>query len=113
MNTSLLTTKSQTTRSLLYLALATGILALSFSTMFVRWADASGPITGLYRVFLASLLLTPFFIRDCRKGCKINASNIIFPILGGLFASGDFALWNTSVNYTTAANATLLGNTAP
>ena len=33
--------------------------------------------------------------------------------MAGLFTSGDFALWNTSVNYTTAANATLLGNTAP
>ena len=36
-----------------YLALATGILALSFSVMFVHWANAPGPITGLYRVFLA------------------------------------------------------------
>lgn len=96
-----------------YFVLATGILALSFSAMFVRWANAPGPITGLYRVFLASLLLTPFFIQDCRKDCKINKSNIIFPILGGLFTAGNLALWNTSVHYTTAANAALLGNTAP
>ena len=96
-----------------YLALASGILALSFSAMFVRWADAPGPITGFYRVLLSSLLLTPFFVRDCRAKCSINRHNILFPILAGLFTSGDFALWNTSVNYTTAANATLLGNTAP
>lgn len=96
-----------------YLALATGILALSFSAMFVRWADAPGPVTGLYRVFLSSLLLTPFFIQSYRRGIKINRYNLIFPLLGGLFTAGDFALWNTSVHYTTAANATLLGNTAP
>ena len=96
-----------------YLALASGILALSFSAMFVRWADAPGPITGFYRVLLSSLLLTPFFVRDCQVKCNINRHNILFPILAGLFTSGDFALWNTSVNYTTAANATLLGNTAP
>ena len=96
-----------------YLALASGILALSFSAMFVRWADAPGPITGFYRVLLSSLLLTPFFIRDCRAKCNINRKNILFPVLAGLFTSGDFALWNTSVLYTTAANATLLGNTAP
>ena len=105
--------ESRTSPYLPYLALATGILALSFSAMFVRWADAPGPVTGLYRVFLSSLLLFPFFVRNCRKDCKINKSNIIFPVLGGLFTAGDFALWNTSVNYTTAANATLLGNTAP
>jgi drug/metabolite transporter (DMT)-like permease len=99
--------------SLPYLALASGILALSFSAMFVRWANAPGPITGFYRVFLSSLLLSPFFVRDCRVKCDINRQNILFPVLAGLFTSGDFALWNTSVQYTTAANATLLGNTAP
>jgi drug/metabolite transporter (DMT)-like permease len=41
----------------LYLALATGISVLSFSAMFVRWADAPWPITGLYPVFLAIPLL--------------------------------------------------------
>ena len=96
-----------------YLALTTGILALSFSAMFVRWANAPGPITGLYRVFLSSLLLTPFFLRSYRARRNINRSNILFPMLAGLFTAGDFALWNTSISYTTAANATLLGNTAP
>jgi drug/metabolite transporter (DMT)-like permease len=81
--------------------------------MFVRWANAPGPVTGLYRVFLATLLLTPFFLQNHRQGSKIKRNHLIFPILGGLFTAGDFALWNTSVHYTTAANATLLGNTAP
>jgi len=105
--------KTSTTNPLPYLALAAGILALSFSAMFVRWADAPGPVTGLYRVFLSSLILTPFFLKTYKQERKITKSNIIYPILGGLFTAGDFALWNTSVQYTTAANATLLGNTAP
>ena len=113
MNTPLPATISMKSNTLPYLALASGILALSFSAMFVRWADAPGPITGFYRVFLSSLLLTPFFIRDCRAKGNINRQNVIFPVLAGLFTAGDFALWNTSVHYTTAANATLLGNTAP
>ena len=113
MNATSRATESAKIKPLPYLALATGILALSFSAMFVRWANAPGPITGLYRVFLSSLLLTPFFVQNCRKDCKINKSNIVFPVLGGLFTAGDFALWNTSIHYTTAANATLLGNTAP
>jgi drug/metabolite transporter (DMT)-like permease len=113
MNSTPLASESTRTNPLPYLGLATGILALSFSAMFVRWADAPGPVTGLYRVFLATLLLTPFFIRNCRRGCKINRNNLIFPVLGGLLTAGDFALWNTSVKYTTVANATLLGNTAP
>jgi drug/metabolite transporter (DMT)-like permease len=38
---------------------------------------------------------------------------LVFPLLGGLFTAFDFAFWNSSVLYTTASNATLLGNTAP
>jgi len=96
-----------------YLALAVGILALSFSAMFVRWAEAPGPITGLYRVFLSSLLLTPIVLKRGFKKDRFVRAKLVFPILAGLFTAGDFALWNTSVSYTTAANATLLGNTAP
>ena len=113
MTTQLSVTQSTQSNPLPYIALACGILALSFSAMFVRWADAPGPITGLYRVFLSSLLLTPFFIKDYREKSNLNRRNFLFPILAGLFTAGDFALWNTSVHYTTAANATLLGNTAP
>jgi hypothetical protein len=46
-----------------YLALGAGVLALSLSAMFVRWADAPGPITALYRMFFSVFLLVPFFIK--------------------------------------------------
>ena len=105
--------KNQTTIIFPYLALIIGILALSLSAMFVRWADAPGPITGLYRAFLSTLILTPFAARLGFRKEDFSRSTLIFPILAGLFTAGDFALWNTSVHYTTAANATLLGNTAP
>lgn len=79
----------------------------------MRWADAPGPVTGFYRLAISTLILVPFFAQRCIQNCAANKSNIIFPILGGLFTACDFALWNTSVHYTTAANATLMGNTAP
>ncbi len=81
--------------------------------MFVRWAHAPGPITGFYRLLFSTLILTPFFIQRQRNESPIPRSALIFPILAGVFTAGDFAFWNTSLAYTTAANATLLGNTAP
>ncbi len=96
-----------------YLALVFGVFALGFSAMFVRWANAPGPVVGFYRIGLSTLILLPFFIARRRKGVKITWSIMIFPILGGIFTALDFSIWNTSVNFTTAANATLLGNTAP
>lgn len=96
-----------------YAALATGIISLSLSAMFVRWADAPGTITGFYRLLFSTILLTPLFLRQQRQHDAVDRAFLIFPILGGLFTAFDFTFWNTSVKFTTAANATLLGNTAP
>jgi drug/metabolite transporter (DMT)-like permease len=96
-----------------YIALVIGIVALSLSAMFVRWAEAPGPITGFYRLFISTILFTPIFLQRQSKLPPIDRSVIWFPLLAGVFTAFDFAFWNTSVKYTTAANATLLGNTAP
>lgn len=96
-----------------YIALAVGIIALSLSAMFVRWADAPGPMTGFYRLFISTLLLTPFFLNKQKQLPPIDRKYLYFPLIGGLFTAFDFAFWNSSLKYTTAANATLLGNTAP
>lgn len=100
-------------RLLPYLALLTGITSLSLSAMFVRWADAPGTVTGFYRLLISTVLLTPLFLRQNSRREKIQKSFLVFPILGGMFTAFDFSFWNTSVKFTTAANATLLGNTAP
>ncbi len=96
-----------------YITLAIGITALSLSAMFVRWADAPGPVTGFYRLLFSTILLAPIFIQQQKKLEPINKKFLIFPLIAGLFTAFDFAFWNSSLKYTTAANATLLGNTAP
>jgi len=96
-----------------YFALAIGIVSLSLSAMFVRWADAPGPVTGFYRLAISTLLLTPFFFHRQMGSAGPAGRLVILPIIAGLFTSFDFALWNSSLAFTTASNATLLGNTAP
>lgn len=98
---------------LAYLALGTGILALSFSAMFVRWANAPGPVTAFYRLFFSIFLLLPLFATRVRTNPAIKSSSIVFPLLAGIFTACDLGLWTASLSYTTASNATLLGNTAP
>jgi len=97
---------------LAYLALGIGVLALSFSAMFVRWADAPGPVTAFYRMLFSVLILFPFFLTRIKK-TSVTSSVVWFPLLAGAFTAFDLALWTSSLSYTTAANATLLGNTAP
>jgi drug/metabolite transporter (DMT)-like permease len=96
-----------------YLALAIGVLALSFSAMFVRWANAPGPVTAFYRMFFSIFMLAPFVLARPAEKHTLHISNLIFPLLAGVFTALDLALWTTALSYTTAANATLLGNTAP
>lgn len=97
-----------------YLALIMGILCLSFSAMFGKWANAPGPVIGFYRIGMASLILLPVFLyRRGKLGVKFPKAILLFPILGGIFTALDHGTWNSSLRYTSAANATLLGNTAP
>jgi drug/metabolite transporter (DMT)-like permease len=96
-----------------YLALGAGIVSLSFSAMFVRWADAPGPVTAFYRLFFSIFLLLPFFLPRIQKNPSIWSPLLLFPLLAGVFTAFDLALWTASLSFTTAANATLLGNTSP
>lgn len=96
-----------------YLALLAGILALSFSALFVRWANAPGIVTSFYRMSLAATFLFPFWLHQPSKNRSIQKRWLIFPILGGLFTALDHAVWSTAIGTTRVANATLLNNMAP
>ncbi len=82
--------------------------------MFGKWANAPGPVIGFYRIGIATLILLPVFLyRNRKNGVKFPMAILLFPILGGIFTALDHGTWNSSLRYTSAANATLLGNTAP
>jgi drug/metabolite transporter (DMT)-like permease len=96
-----------------YLALAICILALSTSAIFIKYADAPGPVTGFYRMSIATILLSPFAIHRIIKNKRVNRSNFIIPLVGGVFSGLDLGIWAIALGFTTAASATILGNTAP
>ena len=96
-----------------YLALGIGILSLSSSAIFVRWADAPGPVTSFYRMAIAVVLLAWPFYRQVKTKGSLSRQGLQFAVLGGLFFALDLALWATGVVLSGAANPTLLANTAP
>jgi uncharacterized membrane protein len=113
---NLLQMRSQIPKNLLlpYIALGVGTFALSFAAMYVRWAQAPGVVTGFYRLFLSSLVLLPFLVVK-RNTTKAEARwmDMLPPILSGMCMAVNFALWNTSLAYTTVANASVLGSITP
>lgn len=97
-----------------YLALAAGILALSLSSLFVRWAvGAPGAVAAFYRMAIGAAAFLPFYLRQPAEQRKINRRWLFLPVLGGIFTAGDHGIWATAINYTRIANATLLNNLAP
>lgn len=92
--------------------LAVGIICIGFSAIFTKWAGVPGPVSGLYRVAIATAVLAPLAVRGARTTLRRGPSVLALTLLAGFWFAGDLAVWNTSLLYTTAANATLLGNTS-
>jgi len=97
-----------------YLALGAGVLSLGFSAIFVRWANAPGPVASFYRMAVAVVVLAwPFYRRLKARGKRLPRRGLQIAALGGLFFAADLALWATGVVMSGATNPTLLANTAP
>jgi drug/metabolite transporter (DMT)-like permease len=96
-----------------YLALGVGALSLGFSAIFVRWADAPGIVTSLYRMLIVVVVMAwPFYWR-CKAGGRLPRRGVQLALLGGVFFAADLACWATGVVMSGATNPTLLANTAP
>jgi drug/metabolite transporter (DMT)-like permease len=96
-----------------YLALVSGVLALSLSGLFIHWAAAPGTITSLYRMTVASIFLLPFVFRKGNRSSLPSGKLLLFPLVGGLFVALDHGFWSTSIGYTRIGTATLINNIAP
>lgn len=104
---------SPKTKFLPYLALLTGIFSLSFSALFVRWADAPGTVTTFYRMLIGTLIYLPFFLSQPKEK-RVKATRWIWlPIIGGLLSGIDHALWGAAIDNTRVSNVVILNNTAP
>ncbi len=95
-----------------YAALALGVLCIGFSAIFTKWAGVPGPVSGFYRVAIATVVLAGPVLPRARQIAGRGRGILALTMLAGLFFAGDLSLWNTSLLYTSAANATLLGNTS-
>ena len=96
-----------------YAALGVGTLALSFAAMYIRWAQAPGVVTGFYRLLFSTVILVPVLLLQQHSPSRHTWRDMLPPILSGMCMAANFALWNTSLSYTTVANASILGQISP
>lgn len=97
---------------LAYAALAAAIGGMSWSALFVRWADVPAPASAFYRVLIAALVLLPWrAVRGAPRPADRRAVSLA--LAGGAFFACDLLFFNSAVLRTTAGTAVLLGNNAP
>jgi drug/metabolite transporter (DMT)-like permease len=97
-----------------YLALAAAVLCISFGSILVRLAAAPPLAVAFFRVFLASLLVSPFALPALIRHWKRLPSRERFLLaVAGLSLAIHFATWIASLSYTSVASSVLLVNTTP
>lgn len=98
------------------LVLFFGILAVSTSSIFIRYAqrEADSLVIAAYRLSLAALILLPVAWRSHRGELRsLSAREVVLVFFSGIFLAFHFATWITSLEYTTVASSVVLVTTTP
>ena len=94
------------------LALFIGILCISIFPVIVRMNLTSGLISAFYRMAIATAIILPFALYN--KKLKLENIKMLLPMLGcGILFASDIAVWNISIQNSSATQATLLTNLSP
>ncbi len=100
-------------RRLLYLLIATGVVAMSFGAILIRLTDGI-PVLSLaaWRLGAAVLLLSPFGLARM-KGDRPRFHDGFIAMGSGVFLAFHFILWITSLEKTSVASSVVLVDTSP
>ncbi|WP_042354079.1 DMT family transporter [Bacillus rubiinfantis] len=90
------------------LPLIIAIIGISFSSIFVKWSDAPASILSMYRMFFASVLLSPMVWKNRQQLQKVTKKTVLFLFFSGVFLAFHFVLWFSSLKYTTVASSTII-----
>jgi drug/metabolite transporter (DMT)-like permease len=103
-------------RFTLPLALVIAILAVSTSSIFIRFAQEEAPslVIAALRLTFATLLLAPIALLRHRDELEsLTRNDLMLGIFSGLFLAVHFATWISSLEYTTVASSVVFVSTGP
>jgi drug/metabolite transporter (DMT)-like permease len=97
-----------------YLALVSGVFAVSTGAIFARLADAPALVIAAYRLGLATLVLAPIVWWKAREELRqLTRKDLRLAVLSGFFLALHFGTWISSLDFTSVANSVVLVNTNP
>ncbi|HQZ03552.1 MAG TPA: DMT family transporter [Thauera sp.] len=104
-------------RGLPLIVLGIGLIAISFSAIFARFAQAEGVASlavATWRLGLAALIITPLALLQSRHElARLGRRQIAMALAAGFFLALHFATWISSLEYTSVASSTALVTTNP
>ncbi len=96
------------------IVLPLGLAAISFASIFIKLCDAPPLIISAYRLGIAGSILALFHCPQLVRELKLlTRREIFFSLLAGLFLSLHFAVWITSLKYTSVASSVIFVTTNP
>jgi Predicted permease, DMT superfamily len=107
---------AQRVRIAVPLALFTAILAVSTSSVFIRFAQRDAPslVIAALRLTFATLILAPLALTRHRQELRsLTRSDVLLGLVSGLFLAVHFATWISSLEFTTVASSVVFVSTGP
>lgn len=105
--------KNDTLKIPVLLPLIIGIIAISFSSIFVKWSEAPVSVQGMYRLLFTLFLMLPFTLKHISALKTIALKEWILLLLSGIFLALHFLFWMGSLKLTTVASSTILLSLQP
>ncbi len=92
-----------------YLVLLVGVVSVSFAAIFIRLAEAPPLVIAAYRLAIASLVLILLTYKKTIPSVKrLSGRDSLLLLLSSFFLALHFALWITSLSYTSIASSVIL-----
>ncbi|WP_055106742.1 DMT family transporter [Paenibacillus ihumii] len=85
-----------------------GIIAISFSAIFVRWSNAEASVIAMYRLYITNLILLPLAWRSRQEMLHLRPRQWGLLAVSGLLLGLHFLLWMNSLRYTSVASSTVI-----
>ncbi|HEY8552638.1 MAG TPA: DMT family transporter [Thermaerobacter sp.] len=95
------------------LALAGAVLAISFSSVLIRFSQAPSAVIAFYRMGLTTLLLLPWAWREVHRIRRLPRNLLGATVIGGILLAGHFLTWIASLRYTSVTASVLLVTSHP
>ncbi len=97
-----------------YMALFAGVAAVSCAAVFIRLADAPAMVIAAWRMLIAAAIMLPAASIKSMKGFRrLDRRDILLIVFSSFALALHFALWITSLEYTSIASSVVLVTSHP